>query len=36
MKTVLDFGRAKAEARAISMVTCYDYTSARIVAESAI
>ncbi|MES2965662.1 MAG: 3-methyl-2-oxobutanoate hydroxymethyltransferase, partial [Bdellovibrionota bacterium] len=27
---------AKAEARAISMVTCYDYTSARIVAESAI
>jgi 3-methyl-2-oxobutanoate hydroxymethyltransferase len=36
MKTVLDFARAKAETRAISMVTCYDYTSARIVAASAI
>lgn len=36
MKTVLDFGRAKAEGRAISMVTCYDYTSARMVSASAI
>jgi len=36
MKTVLDFARAKAEGRAISMVTCYDYTSARIVSASAI
>lgn len=34
MKTVLDFGRAKADGRAISMVTCYDYTSARMVAAS--
>ncbi|MEK7357638.1 MAG: 3-methyl-2-oxobutanoate hydroxymethyltransferase, partial [Bdellovibrionota bacterium] len=36
MKTILDFARAKAEGRAISMVTCYDSTSARIVSASAI
>lgn len=36
LKTVLDFGRARTEGRTISMVTCYDYTSARIVAASSI
>ena len=36
LKTVLDFGRARKEGRPISMVTCYDYTSARIVAASSI
>lgn len=34
MKTVSDFQTARIEERKISMVTCYDYTSARIVAES--
>lgn len=36
MKTILDFAKAKHEARPISMVTCYDYTSARIVAASSV
>lgn len=36
MKTVLDFEKAKSENRKISMVTCYDYTSAKIVAASAV
>ncbi|MEO8594834.1 MAG: 3-methyl-2-oxobutanoate hydroxymethyltransferase [Candidatus Solibacter sp.] len=31
-----DFLRAKAESRALSMVTCYDYTFARILAQSPI
>jgi 3-methyl-2-oxobutanoate hydroxymethyltransferase len=31
-----DFLRAKAEGRKLSMVTCYDYTFARLLAESAI
>jgi 3-methyl-2-oxobutanoate hydroxymethyltransferase len=31
---VLDFQRMKNEGRKISMVTCYDYSSARAVAES--
>jgi 3-methyl-2-oxobutanoate hydroxymethyltransferase len=34
MKTVLDFQKSKSEKRAISMITCYDYTSAQIVASS--
>src|SRR5215468_9831867 len=33
---VLDFQKMKDEGRKISMVTCYDYTSARVVAESSI
>jgi len=33
---VLDFQRMKNEGRKISMVTCYDYTSARVVNESGI
>jgi 3-methyl-2-oxobutanoate hydroxymethyltransferase len=32
----LDFRRAKAEGRKLSMVTCYDYTFARLLAASAI
>ncbi len=31
---VFDFGRMKAEGRRISMVTCYDYTMARVVEQS--
>ncbi len=34
MKTISDFQTARDEGRKISMVTCYDYTSARIVAAS--
>lgn len=34
MKTILDFAAAKIEKRPISMVTCYDSTSAKIVAAS--
>src|SRR5260370_19596410 len=33
---VLDFQKMKEEGRNISMVTCYDYSSARAVAESSI
>lgn len=36
MKSILDFQKMKSQKQAISMVTCYDYTSARIVAESQI
>jgi len=34
MKSVLDFRKMKSQGQRLSMVTCYDYTSARIVAES--
>jgi 3-methyl-2-oxobutanoate hydroxymethyltransferase len=34
MKTILDFAAAKAEGRKISMITCYDSTSAKIAAGS--
>ena len=34
MKTVLEFASAKTEGRGISMITCYDSTSAKIVATS--
>lgn len=34
MRSVLDFQKMKEQGRKISMVTCYDFTSARIVAES--
>ena len=34
--TVLDFQKMKDHGRKISMVTCYDYSSARVVAESGI
>lgn len=34
MKTTTDLARAKQAGRPISMVTCYDYTSARMVAAS--
>jgi 3-methyl-2-oxobutanoate hydroxymethyltransferase len=34
MKSVLDFQKMKLENLPISMITCYDYTSARIVAAS--
>lgn len=34
MKTVLDFQKMKSESRAISMVTCYDSTSAKILEAS--
>jgi 3-methyl-2-oxobutanoate hydroxymethyltransferase len=34
MKTVLDFQKMKAQGKRISMVTCYDYTSAKIVSAS--
>jgi 3-methyl-2-oxobutanoate hydroxymethyltransferase len=34
LKNVLDFQKMKLENRKISMVTCYDYTSALILAES--
>ncbi len=33
---ILDFQKMKNEGRKISMVTCYDYSSARAVAESSI
>jgi len=33
---VLDFQKMKDEGRQISMVTCYDYSGARVVAESSI
>ena len=33
---VLDYQKMKDEGRKISMVTCYDYSSARAVAESSI
>ena len=36
MKSVLEFAKAKADARLISMVTCYDFTSAKIVAASSV
>jgi 3-methyl-2-oxobutanoate hydroxymethyltransferase len=36
MKSVLDFQKMKNEGHRISMITCYDYTSARIVAASKI
>lgn len=36
MKTVLDFQKMKAKGENISMVTCYDSTSARIVAASSV
>jgi 3-methyl-2-oxobutanoate hydroxymethyltransferase len=36
VNTVLDFGRFKAEARKISMVTAYDAWSARLVAQSGV
>lgn len=36
MKSVLDFGLAKAEARKISMVTCYDASLARVLEASAV
>ncbi len=34
MKTVLDFAEMKTRHEKITMLTCYDYTSARIVAET--
>ncbi|KHD88671.1 MAG: 3-methyl-2-oxobutanoate hydroxymethyltransferase [Bdellovibrio sp. ArHS] len=34
MKTILDFQEKKAKKEKISMVTCYDYTFARLLAES--
>lgn len=34
MKSILEFQEAKRERRKISMITCYDYSFARIVAES--
>jgi 3-methyl-2-oxobutanoate hydroxymethyltransferase len=34
MKTVLDFHKMKEQGRKISMITCYDYSSARAVAAS--
>lgn len=34
MKSILEFQEAKKESRKISMITCYDYTFARLVAES--
>ena len=36
MKTILDFARAKATGQPISMITCYDSTSAKIVATSSV
>ena len=36
MKTVLDFQKKKNAGQKISMVTCYDYTFAKIIAESEI
>ncbi|HVK61039.1 MAG TPA: 3-methyl-2-oxobutanoate hydroxymethyltransferase [Bdellovibrionales bacterium] len=34
MKSILDFPKARKAGRKVSMVTCYDYTSARIVADT--
>jgi 3-methyl-2-oxobutanoate hydroxymethyltransferase len=34
MKTIIDFQEKKSKKQKISMVTCYDYTSARIIATS--
>lgn len=34
MKTILEFAKAKADGRRISMITCYDSTSAKIAANS--
>jgi 3-methyl-2-oxobutanoate hydroxymethyltransferase len=34
MKSVLDFGKMKSQNQKISMVTCYDYSSAKIVGAS--
>ena len=34
--TVLDFRKVKAEKRPITMVTCYDYTSAKLLNQSEI
>ncbi len=36
IKTIFDFKRYKEQQQKISMVTCYDYPSARIVAESTV
>lgn len=36
MKSVLEFHEAKLAKRPISMVTCYDYTSARIASQSSV
>lgn len=36
MKSVLDFRKMKSQGNRISMVTCYDYTSARIVGASSV
>jgi len=36
MKSVLDFQKMKSQGRRISMLTCYDYTSAKIVAASTV
>lgn len=36
MKTILDFATRKKKKEKISMVTCYDYTFAKIVAESTV
>lgn len=36
MKSILDFAKMKEEGRKISMITCYDYTSARIVNSSSV
>ena len=36
MKSVLDFHKMKEQGRKISMITCYDYTSAKIAAASSV
>ena len=36
MRSILDFRKMKAEGRKISIITCYDYTSARIAAASGV
>jgi 3-methyl-2-oxobutanoate hydroxymethyltransferase len=36
MKTVLDFAKMKAHAQRISMITCYDYSMAKIVNSSSV
>ena len=36
LKSIHDFKKAKIEKRLISMVTCYDYTMARLVAQSSV
>lgn len=35
-KSITEFAKAKQESRPVSMVTCYDYTMARLVAQSAV